>query len=73
MRIAKLNLIPNLVITFWVLMAIRIDVVVVVIDRVRESVAFAHFVGMLLGSCFINSTNRGFWPAFLSQIHEQGF
>ena len=33
-------------------MAIQIDVVVVVIDRVRESVAFAHFVGMLVGSCF---------------------
>ena len=49
MRIAKLNLIPNLVITFWVLMAIQIqiDVVVVVINRVRESAAFAHFVGML--------------------------
>ena len=33
-------------------MAIRIDVVVVVIDRVRERVSFAHFVGMLVGSCF---------------------
>ena len=27
-------------------MAIRIDIVVVVIDRVLESPAFAHFVGM---------------------------
>ena len=29
-------------------MAIQIDVVVVVIDKVRESGAFAHFVGMLV-------------------------
>ena len=34
------------------LIAIQIDVVVVVIDRVRERVSFAHFVGMLVGSCF---------------------
>ena len=33
-------------------MAIQIDVVVVVIDRVREMLSFAHFVGMLVGSCF---------------------
>ena len=33
-------------------MAIRIDVVVVVIDRVDEKVSFVHFVGMLVGSCF---------------------
>ena len=33
-------------------MAIRIDVVVVVIDRVHESGASMHFVGMLVGSCF---------------------
>ena len=33
-------------------MAIRIDVVVVVIDRGVESVAFNPFVGMLVGSCF---------------------
>ena len=33
-------------------MAIRIDVVVVVIDRVDEKSHFIHFVGMLVGSCF---------------------
>ena len=33
-------------------MAIQIDVVVVVIDRVDESDTFIHFVGMLVGSCF---------------------
>jgi hypothetical protein len=31
-------------------MAIRIDVVVVVIDRVDEKSHFIHFVGMLVGS-----------------------
>ena len=30
-------------------MAIQIDVVVVVIDRVDEKVSFVHFVGMLVG------------------------
>ena len=39
-------------------MAIQIDVVVVVIDRVRERVSFAHFVGMLVGSCFKESSAR---------------
>ena len=34
-------------------MAIRIDVVVVVIDRVHESVAFMHFVGMPIAPCFL--------------------
>ena len=33
-------------------MAIRIDVVVVVIDRVDESPAFVHFVGMVVAPCF---------------------
>ena len=33
-------------------MAIRIDVVVVVIDRGVESPTFNPFVGMLVGSCF---------------------
>ena len=33
-------------------MAIQIDVVVGVIDRVDERVSFVHFVGMLVGSCF---------------------
>ena len=32
--------------------AIRIDVVVVVIDRVHENTVFMHFVGMLVGSWF---------------------
>ena len=33
-------------------MAIQIDVVVVVIDRVHESLTSMRFVGMLVGSCF---------------------
>ena len=33
-------------------MAIRIDVVVVVIDRVDENTVFVHFVGMLVAPCF---------------------
>ena len=33
-------------------MAIRIDVVIVLIDRVHESDTSMHFVGMLVGSCF---------------------
>ena len=33
-------------------MAVHFDVVVVVIDWMDESVAFVHFVGMLVGSCF---------------------
>ena len=36
--------------------AIRIDVVVVVIDRVRESLTFAHFVGMPIAPCFKDTT-----------------
>ena len=38
------------------LIAIQIDVVVVVIDRVDERVSFIHFVGMLVGSCFKESS-----------------
>ena len=34
------------------LIAIQIDVVVVVIDRVDESPAFVHFVGMPIAPCF---------------------
>ena len=34
------------------LIAIRIDVVVGVIDRMDESVAFVHFVGMPIAPCF---------------------
>ena len=33
-------------------MAIRIDIVVVVIDRVDESLTFVHFVGMPIAPCF---------------------
>ena len=33
-------------------MAIQIDVVVVVIDRVDERVSFVHFVGMPIAPCF---------------------
>ena len=36
--------------------AIRIDVVVVVIDRVRENTVFAHFVGMPIAPCFKDTT-----------------
>ena len=39
-------------------MAIRIDVVVGVIDRGDESPAFIPFVGMLVGSCFNSKTLR---------------
>ena len=41
-------------------MAIQIDVVVVVIDRVDESVAFVHFVGMPIAPCF---KARGYYHA----------
>ena len=41
-------------------MAIRIDVVVVVIDRVRENTTFVHFVGMLVAPCF---KARGYYHA----------
>ena len=34
------------------LIAIQIDVVVVVIDRVHESLTFMHFVGMPIAPCF---------------------
>ena len=34
------------------LIAIQIDVVVVVIDRVDENTTFVHFVGMLVAPCF---------------------
>ena len=34
------------------LIAIQIDVVVVVIDRVDERVSFIHFVGMPIAPCF---------------------
>ena len=44
-------------------MAIQIDVVVVVIDRVRKRVSFAHFVGMLVGSCFKDTTPPTFAKA----------
>ena len=41
-------------------MAIRIDVVVVVIDRGDEKDLFVPFVGMLVGSCF---KARGYYHA----------
>ena len=41
-------------------MAIQIDVVVVVIDKVHENTTFVHFVGMLVGSCF---KARGYYHA----------
>ena len=34
------------------LIAIQIDVVVVVIDKVDERVSFIHFVGMPIAPCF---------------------
>ena len=34
------------------MIAIRIDVVVVVIDRVHEMLSFMHFVGMPIAPCF---------------------
>ena len=42
-------------------MAIRIDVVVVVIDRGDESDTFIPFVGMLVGSCFIRVAEGSYW------------
>ena len=38
------------------LIAIQIDVVVVVIDRVDESLTFIHFVGMPIAPCFKGTT-----------------
>ena len=38
------------------LIAIQIDVVVVVIDRVHESSTFMHFVGMPIAPCFKGAT-----------------
>ena len=49
------------------LIAIQIDVVVVVIDRVDESPAFIHFVGMLVGSCF-KETSATEWATVSSKI-----
>ena len=37
-------------------MAIQIDVVIAVIDRVHESPAFMHFVGMPIAPCFKDTT-----------------
>ena len=48
-------------------MAIRIDVVVVVIDRVDERYTFIHFVGMLVGSCF-KETSATVWTTVSSKI-----
>ena len=38
------------------LIAIQIDVVVVVIDRVDENTVFVHFVGMPIAPCFKESS-----------------
>ena len=38
------------------MVAIRIDVVVVVIDRVHENTTFVHFVGMPIAPCFKGTT-----------------
>ena len=48
-------------------MAIRIDVVVVVIDRVRENTTFVHFVGMPIAPCFKESSARD-WATVSSKI-----
>ena len=51
-------------------MAIQIDVVVVVIDRVDENTTFIHFVGMLVGSCFKRETHLlGYWEE-MSSVHS---
>ena len=43
-------------------MAVHVDVVVVVIDRLDEMLSFIHFVGMLVGSCFKPSSTRNLNP-----------
>ena len=48
-------------------MAIQIDVVIVVIDRVHESPAFMHFVGMPIAPCFKESSARD-WTTVSSKI-----
>ena len=42
------------------LIAIRIDVVVVVIDKVDEMLSFIHFVGMPIAPCFKRVKNINF-------------
>ena len=49
------------------LIAIRIDVVVVVIDRVDESLTFIHFVGMPIAPCFKETSARE-WATVSSKI-----
>ena len=49
------------------LIAIRIDVVVVVIDRVDESPAFVHFVGMPIAPCFKGKLLQ--WPPTPFQVY----
>ena len=39
-------------------MVLHFDVVIGFIDRVRKRYTFAHFVGMLVGSCFKVSYRR---------------
>ena len=41
------------------LIAMQIDVVVVVIDRVHENTVFVHFVGMPIAPCFkVSASSR---------------
>ena len=47
-------------------MAIQIDVVVVVINGVHESVAFMHLVGMPIAPCFKESSARD-WATVSSE------
>ena len=47
-------------------MAIRIDVVVVVIDRGIENTVFNPFLGMLVGSCY--NTRRGLFKAITEKM-----
>ena len=47
-------------------MAIQIDVIVVVIDRGDESVAFIPFVGMPIAPCFKESSARD-WATVSSE------
>ena len=48
-------------------MAIQIDVVVVVIDRVDEMLSFIHFVGMPIAPCF-KETLASEWATVSSKI-----
>ena len=49
------------------LIAIQIDVVVVVIDRVHEMLSSMHFVGMPIAPCF-KETSATEWATVSSKI-----